>query len=58
MGRTPTFKDDEELHKEMDQEKSENPKKTMLQNSRTCNKESRIREIKEDTRVSVKYFSR
>lgn len=37
---------DRELHKGMDQEKSESSKKAMRQNSRTFSKESRIRDIK------------
>lgn len=49
MGGTPTFMKDNELHKEMDQEKSENQKKATLHNSRTSTKENRIREIQEDT---------
>lgn len=49
VGRTHIFKKDNELYQEMDQEKSERPKKAMLQNLRTLSKENRIREIKEDT---------
>ena len=46
--RTSTFEDNE-LHKEMDQEKSENPQKAILPNLGIFSKQNRIKEIKEDT---------
>lgn len=48
MGRTPTLKH-KELSEGMDQEKSENPKKAMLQNLGIFSKDRRITEIKDDS---------